>query len=101
MSRLDLAAVAAKIMILERLLVVEEHVVHLPEPALPRRRLGGHRGRQGVRVDLDQREVPEHEANALTQLRLDLLDRAVGGTGVWALVVAVSTTTLAPAGPGA
>ena len=64
----ELGGVAAQVVVLERLLAVEEHLVHLPEPVLERRRLGrGGRGER-VRVDLGQREVPEREADALAQL---------------------------------
>jgi hypothetical protein len=85
----ELERIAAEVVLLERRLAVEEHVVHLPEPALER---GGLRcpGRgEGVRVDLGQREVPEGEADALAQLGLDALDRAEGRARVGALVVAV------------
>ena len=56
---------------------------------LPPGGLGGGRRREGVGMDLDQREVPEREADATGSLPLDLLDLAVCLPRVGAFVVAV------------
>ena len=52
--------------LLERLLVGEEHVVHLPEPSLGAGRLGGE---AGIVVHLVEREVAEHEREVSTESR--------------------------------
>src|SRR4051794_30297218 len=85
----QLERIAAEVVLLERRLAVEEHVVHPPEPALERGGLRGPGGGEGVRVDLGEREVPEGEADALAQLGLDAFDCAEGRARVRALVVAV------------
>ena len=85
----ELGGVAVQVGVLERFLPMEQHVVHLPEAALERRRLGRARRGQRVRVDLDQGEVAEREANRDAELPLDQLDLPVGPSRVGALVVAV------------
>ena len=50
---------------LQRVLVREQRVVHLPELALRARRLGGLGGQPRVRVRLREREVAEHETHAV------------------------------------
>jgi len=85
----DLAGVGPEVFVLERLLAMEEELVHLPEATLRRRRFGCRRGRERVRVDLRQREVTKGEADAAGELLLDALDRPEGLARVGALVVAV------------
>ena len=60
----DLVGVGTQVVVLERVLAPEEQVVHLPEAALQRGRLGRRGCRERVRVDLDEWEVPEHEPDA-------------------------------------
>jgi hypothetical protein len=78
-----------EILVRERVLVLEQPIVHVPEPAL---RTGG-LGRLGrafrVRVDLRQREVTIDEAQRGTKRRSDLLEDEMGGTAVRALEVPV------------
>ena len=57
----QIRGVAAKVPIGERALILEEHVVHLPELALRGGGFGGLRGALRVRVDVAQREMSEHE----------------------------------------
>src|SRR3954454_17183762 len=79
--------IAVQVAVGERLLATEEESVHLPEAPLPRRRLGGERGGEGVRMDRGQREVPEGEPDV--ELRLDALDRPERLARIRALMVAV------------
>src|SRR5262249_31478349 len=59
---------------LERHLVGEQGLVHSPELALCRGRLG-RRGREpGVGVDLVEGEVPEYEAQSVAELALEGVD---------------------------
>ena len=55
----QLGRIAPQVLILEGRLAVKEEVVNLPEAPLRGARLGRAGGREGVRVDLGQREVPE------------------------------------------
>jgi hypothetical protein len=63
--------------------------VHGPETVLQGSCLGGGRRAERVRMDLDEREVPEGETNAPAQFLLDVFDRPKRLPGVGALVVAV------------
>jgi hypothetical protein len=73
----ELERVVVQVLILERLLAVEEQIVHLPESTLERGRLGGCCGSGRVGMNLGQREVTKREANAIARLLLDALDLAV------------------------
>ena len=73
----------------EALLVREQQVVHVPEPALRAGCLGGQRGAQGSMVNLGEREVPECEPQVVRQHPLQLVHHAMGGAAERALVVAV------------
>jgi hypothetical protein len=68
---------------------VEQQLVHVPEPALPRSGLGGGRCGEGMRVDAGQREMPEREPHVPAELAFGLLDRVERLTRVPALVIAV------------
>ena len=70
-----LGSVATKMGILERLLAMEQQLVHVPEAVLECRRLDCGGRREGVRVDLRQRKMPEGEADAPAQSSLEALDR--------------------------
>ncbi len=85
----ELGGVPAQVAVLERLLAVEQQLVHVPEPALPGGGLGCAGRGEGVRVDAGQREMPEREPHVPAQLAFDLLDRVERLTRVRALVIAV------------
>src|SRR5882672_2086217 len=70
-------------------LVLEEHVVHFPELPLLGRRLRRLRRMLGVRVDLGQRKIAEHEAEAFAQAPLHLADDGMSAPAMWAFVVTV------------
>ena len=63
--------------------------MHLPEPALRRRGLGGLGGELGVLVHVDQREVAEHEPQVVAERAHQLADDRLGLAAVGALEVAV------------
>jgi hypothetical protein len=85
----DLTCIAAKVGQLERLLALEEQIVHLPEAILSGGLLGGLGGELGVRVDLAKREMAEDEAEPVAEVALDRLHGAVCGARVGTLVVPV------------
>ena len=97
----ELLGVPQEIVVFERLLRVKKKLVHGPETVLEGSCLGGGGRAERVRMDLDEREVPEGETNAPAQFLLDILDRPKRLPGVGALVVAVlenETTGCRPAG---
>ena len=85
----ELGGVPAQVAVFERLLAVEQQLVHVPEPALPGSGLGRAGRGEGVRVNLGQREMPEREPHVPAELPFDLLDRVVRLPRVRALVIAV------------
>src|SRR5260221_7490024 len=85
----ELGGVPAQVAVLERLLPVEQQLVHVPEPALPCGGLSRGRRGEGVRVNAGQREMPEREPHVPPELLFDLLDRMEGLPRVRALVIAV------------
>lgn len=85
----DSDGVLDQVPIVEGTLMLEQHVVHLPEPALARRALGGLCRMLRVRMAFRQREVPEHESQAGTEPALDFFDDRVRLAAGGALVVAV------------
>src|ERR1700689_441972 len=54
------AGVPDQVAYVERALVIEEQVAHLPERVLPAGRLGGLGGELRMRMDVGQRQVPPH-----------------------------------------
>jgi hypothetical protein len=60
--------VPAQVAVFECLLPVKQQPMHVPEPVLERGGLGCGRSREGVRVDLSQRKVPESEADPPVRL---------------------------------
>ena len=84
----NLLRVRAQVLVGERVLPVEQELVHLPEAPVQRCRFGGARRGHCMRMDLGQREAAERKPNATPQLLLDTLDRA-SLTRVRAFVVAV------------
>src|SRR6185369_5181276 len=70
----ELLGVLQEIVVLERLLGTEQQRVHRPETVLQGSSLGGSGRPERVRMDLDEREVPEGETHAPAQLLLDPFD---------------------------
>src|SRR6185295_3207418 len=95
----ELRRIAAEIVVLERLLAVEEELVHLPEASLQPGRLGRGRRGQGVGVLIRQREMTEREADAYVLPALDPLDVPEREARVRAFVVAVLHDRAGPQGP--
>ena len=85
----ELAGVADEIRRHQRVLVLEQQVVHLPELALRRRRLGRLGRELGVRVDVGERQVAEDVAQVVAELRHDLAHDRLGAAAEGALEVAV------------
>lgn len=79
----DPAAAAA------RILVLVQHIVHLPELVLQRRGFGGTRTGKSVAVQLGERQITELEANLVGVLSCDLLDDREVLAAEGAFVVAV------------
>ena len=72
----------------QRVLMLEEHVVHRPERALSRGRLGGLRGALRQGMDIVQRQVPPHVAQ-VTEVGQELTKHGLRPAAVRALEVAV------------
>ena len=70
-------------------LVLEQHVVHLPEPVLGTGRLGGLGGLVRMRVDLTQWKVSVGEPEIVAECLLQRLRDGMSRAAVRALVVAV------------
>ena len=85
----ELLGVADEVLDVERVLVGEQQVVHLPEAALRRGRLRGLGGQLGVRVHVGERQVAEHEAHVLAEVVEQLAHDRLGLPAVRALEVAV------------
>src|ERR1041385_3632715 len=62
----------------EAVLVLEDQIVHFPEPALRARRLGGFGRELRVWMQVLEREIPEPDADQVTRLLLELLEDRVG-----------------------
>ncbi len=73
---------------LERILVVEQQVVHLPEGPLPGRGFRRLRGKLGVWVDVAQRQMPPHVAD-VAEVSEQFPNDGFGLTAVRTLEVAV------------
>src|SRR5882672_6503160 len=74
---------------LERALVLEDRIVHFPELALVRRRLGGLGRVLRVRVHLAEREISKDESEALAKLLLNGFHDRIRAPAMRALVVSV------------
>jgi hypothetical protein len=70
-------------------LTVEQQLVHGPEAALERGRLGEVGGGQGMRMDAGEGQVAEHEPQLASELLLQPLDVPKGHAAVRTLVVTV------------
>jgi DNA-binding CsgD family transcriptional regulator len=80
---LELDGVPLQIAGFEGLLAMKQQLVRVPEPVLACGCLGCRRGREGVRVDLDKREVAEREADTAAHLLLHALDRSKRLPRIW------------------
>src|SRR5262245_9299608 len=85
----DQGGVFHQILILERLLIFEEEIVHLPELALRPGRLRLRRGAFGVRVDGGQWKVAKDEPHQITGAHFELFHHVIGLAAIRALIVAV------------
>jgi hypothetical protein len=85
----DSHRVEEEIFLLQRLLVAEEHVVHLPEPALRSRTLRRLGRRFGVGMRLGQREVAVNEPELIAHIAPDSLHYRIGASAVGAFEIAV------------
>ena len=85
----EVGGVLPQVTVIECLLAVKEHLVHVPEPVLKGGRLGGGGRGEGVRMDLGEREMPEREPDVPAQFGLHPFDGPERLPRVWAFVVAV------------
>jgi hypothetical protein len=69
-----MGGVPSQVAVFQRLLAVEQQLMHGPEPALPGGGLGRGRGGEGVWVDAGQGKMPEREPHVPAELPFDLLD---------------------------
>src|SRR5260370_4966768 len=75
--------------IVERLLMLKEGVMHLPELPLDGRSFRSLCRMLGMRVALGKGKVPEDKAHPIPQPSLDLLDDGIGLPTIRALIIAV------------
>src|SRR6266568_4111788 len=75
--------------IVERLLMLKEGIMHLPELPLGGSSFCGLRSMLGMRVALGQGKVPEDKAQPIAQLSLDLLDDGIGLSTIGALIITI------------
>jgi hypothetical protein len=85
----DRLGVAAQLRVAQLELVREEAVVHVPEPSLGARCLGGLRGSGGVRVKVRHRKMTEHEPEPVAKTLEQIQHHRVRLAAVGALEVAV------------
>jgi len=90
----ELVGIPQQVAVLERLLPVEQQLVHVPEPVLQSTGLGHGRCGEGVRVDAGQRKVPVHDPHVPAELLFDLLDRVEGHVSLEQLRHAVAGTDI-------
>ena len=93
-NRIDPARrrVLDQLVVLQRILVLKEHVVHPPErifAATCRHGFGGFGCWPRMRVRFAYRKVPEHESHVLANIFKHLLQDDVGNSTVRAFVVAI------------
>src|SRR6266516_2955259 len=72
--------------IFERLLMLKEVVMHLPELLLSS---GSFRGMLSMRVALGQGKVPKDKAQPIPQTSLNLLDNGIGLSTIGTLIITV------------
>src|SRR2546425_4474282 len=75
--------------IVERLLMLKEVVMHLPELLLSGGSFRGLRGMLSMRVALGQGKVPKDKAQPPPQTSLDLLDDGISLPTIRTLIIAV------------
>src|SRR5260221_6223508 len=73
--------------IVERLLMLKEVVMHLPELPLDGGSFRGLRGMFSMRVALGQGNVPKDKAQPIPQTSLDLLDDGIGLSTIGTLII--------------
>lgn len=84
-----LDGVVGKVCIIQGILVLEEELVHLPEPALYAGGLGRFGGPHRVRMELRQREVTKRESDVLRVALQQRAENEIGLAAVGTLKVAV------------
>jgi hypothetical protein len=87
----DRGGVPDQILLVERVLVIEQRIVHRPELAL---RPGRLRRALGVRVGRGEREVAENQPHPRAESALQLLDDRLGLAADWALIITVWTPSV-------
>src|SRR5437660_12702186 len=75
--------------IVERLLMLKEVVMHLPELLLSGGSFRSLRGMLSVRVALGQGKVPEDKAEPIPQTSLNLFDDGIGLPTIRTLIIAI------------
>src|SRR6266446_105409 len=75
--------------IVERMLMLKEVVMHLPELLLDGGSFRGLRSMLSMRVALGQGKVPKDKAQPIPQTSLDLLDDGIGLPTIGTLIIAV------------
>src|SRR5713226_6293447 len=75
--------------IVERLLMLKEGVVHLPELPLTGGSFRGLRGMLSMRVALGQGKVPKDKAQPIPQTSFNLLDDGIGLSTIGTLIITV------------
>src|SRR5207253_2461663 len=85
----NLRRVREQIRVLQRILVVKQQVVHLPEMSLRAGRLGCFCRPLGVRVRLREREVSENKSEIVAHVAADALNYRMGAAAVRTFEVTV------------
>src|SRR5206468_11737356 len=75
--------------IVERLLMLKEVIMHLPELLLGGGSFRGLRGMLSMRVALGQGKVPKDKTQPIPQTSLDLLDDGIGLPTIGTLIITV------------
>src|SRR6185295_1814436 len=87
--KFDTPGIARKIVILQRLLMCEQLVVHLPEFPLRAGCLRSFSGAQRMRMSLHDGKVPKDKAQIVAQQFLNFLDYRISTTAINAFEVAI------------
>src|SRR5204863_3367145 len=85
----DPRGVHRKVVVLEGILVVVEHVVHLPKPSLRCGRLRRLGSVLGVRVRLAERKIAENEAEPLAHIAAQVLNDGMRTPAMRTLEIAI------------
>src|SRR5829696_951119 len=81
--------VASQLDILERILVLEQDIVHFPEGALRARGLGHFRRMLGVRMNLRERKVPKYKAQLIAEPALHLFHDRIRASAIRTLEIPI------------